>query len=364
MASRAEASPAASIAAFPDRLAELVERKRSQLVVGLDPRPELLPVELRGAAHASRAAAAEACERFCRGIIDAVAQYVVAVKPQLAFFEALGADGMRAFEEVCDYARAAGLLVIADGKRGDIGSTARAYAEAYLEPGEREPPVADALTVNPYLGRDSIEPFLAACRRHGAGIFCLVKTSNSGSADIQDVTLSDGRPLWHHVAELVEHWGEELVGERGLSSVGAVVGATYPRAIAEARRLLPRAMLLLPGRRRPGRTCRRRRAGVHERAGERARPRLARDHLRVPLRQRGLADRGGPGGGALPARGLDRVGLVSGWTGPASGSSGSSRPRCFIAAAVDPRRRRPARPRRRRGRPGDRPSRPCRTRST
>jgi len=242
-----EQARTAVAAAFPDRLAELVDRKRSQLVVGLDPRPELLPVELRGAAHASRAAAAEACERFCRGIVDAVAQYVVAVKPQLAFFEALGSDGIGAFEEVCRYARAAGLLVIADGKRGDIGSTARAYAEAYLEPGEREPASADALTVNPYLGRDSLEPFLAACRRHGSGLFCLVKTSNAGSADLQDVALSDGRPLWHHVAELVDDWGEELVGERGLSCVGAVVGATYPRAVGEARRLLPRAVLLLPG---------------------------------------------------------------------------------------------------------------------
>jgi orotidine-5'-phosphate decarboxylase len=247
MSTELDAPRVTRTAPFPDRLAELVGRKRSQLAVGLDPRPELLPVELRGAAHASRAAAAEACERFCRGIVDAVAQYAVAVKPQLAFFEALGSEGLAAFEEVCRYSRAAGLLVIADGKRGDIGSTARAYAEAYLEPGERVPPVADALTVNPYLGRDSIEPFLAACRRQGAGLFCLVKTSNSGSADVQDVALSDGRPLWHHVAELVDDWGEDLVGERGLSCVGAVVGATYPRAVGEARRLLPRAILLLPG---------------------------------------------------------------------------------------------------------------------
>ncbi len=232
---------------FADRLAEVVERKGSQLVVGLDPRPELLPVELRGATHTGRLAAAEACERFCRGIVDAVAQYVVGVKPQLAFFEALGADGIRAFEGVCDYARAAGLIVIADAKRGDIGSTARAYAAAYVETRDGRPPVADALTVSPYLGRDSLEPMLAACRRSGAGLFCLVKTSNSGSADIQDLLLSDGRPVWHHVAELVDDWGGDLVGERGLSSVGAVVGATFPRAIAEARRLLPRSILLLPG---------------------------------------------------------------------------------------------------------------------
>ena len=232
---------------FGDRLAELVERRRSQLVVGLDPRSELLPVEIRGDVHVGRASAAEACARFCRGLIDAVAPYVVAVKPQLAFFEVTGADGMRAFEDVCAYARNAGLLVIADGKRGDIGSTARAYADAYLEAHDGEPPVVDALTVSPYLGSDSMEPFLAACRRSGAGLFCLVKTSNAGSADIQELALSDGRQVWEHVAELVAHWGEGLVGERGLSSVGAVVGATYPRAIDLARRLMPQAILLLPG---------------------------------------------------------------------------------------------------------------------
>jgi orotidine-5'-phosphate decarboxylase len=233
--------------AFGDRLAEAVERKRSQLLVGLDPVTDLLPLELAGEAQLGRAEAADACERFCRGVIDATAQYAVGVKPQLAFFEALGADGMRAFENVCGYARTAGLIVIADAKRGDIGSTARAYASAYLETGESGQPVADAMTVNPYLGRDSLEPFLAACRREGAGIFCLVKTSNEGVADIQDLALSDGSPLWQHVARLVSEWGEELVGDRGLSSVGAVVGATYPRAVGEARRLLPRAVLLLPG---------------------------------------------------------------------------------------------------------------------
>jgi orotidine-5'-phosphate decarboxylase len=232
---------------FADRLADAVERKRSQLVVGLDPRPDLLPVELKGAAHESRAEAAEACGRFCRGLIDAVAPYVVAVKPQSAFFEALGADGVRAFEDVCAYSRAAGLQVIADAKRGDIGSTARAYAAAFLESENGHVPLADALTVNPYLGRDSIDPYLGACRREGAGIFCVIKTSNQGGADVQDLVLSDGRPVWQQVAELVHEWGEEHVGERGLSAVGAVVGATHPRAVGEARRLLPRSILLLPG---------------------------------------------------------------------------------------------------------------------
>jgi orotidine-5'-phosphate decarboxylase len=227
---------------FGDRVAEAVDRKRSQVLVGLDPRPELFPVELRGEPPA------EASARFCRGIIDAVAPYAVGVKPQLAFFEALGPPGFAAFEEVCEYARSAGLIVVADGKRGDIGSTARGYAAAYLEPKEEGgEPIADALTVNPYLGRDSVEPYLAACRRHRRGIFCVVRTSNAGGGEIQELVLSDGRPLWQHVASLVAEWGADLVGQRGLSSVGAVIGATQPRAIAEARRLLPQSVLLLPG---------------------------------------------------------------------------------------------------------------------
>src|SRR5262249_4875449 len=192
---------------FADRLAAEVERKRSQLVVGLDPRPDLLPVELRGDVS-----------RFCCGIVDAVAPHAVAVKPQLAFFEALGAAGIAAFEQVCRYAKRAGLLVIADGKRGDVGSTARAYSEADLE---GDAPRADALTVNPWLGRDSVEPFLGAVRRGEVGIFVIVRTSNA-SGDLQDAVLKDGRPMWHYVAELVAEWGEELAGEAGLTSVGAV----------------------------------------------------------------------------------------------------------------------------------------------
>jgi orotidine-5'-phosphate decarboxylase len=223
---------AVAVQTFADRLAAEVERKRSQLVVGLDPRVDLMPVELRGDVA-----------RFCCGLVDAVGPHAVAVKPQLAFFEQLGPAGMAAFDEVCLYAKRAGLLVIADGKRGDIGSTARAYAEAYLE---GDLPRADALTVNPYLGRESVEPFLSAARRHGAGLFVLVKTSNAG-ADVQDVVLKDGHTLWHHVATLVAEWGADLVGEHGLSSVGAVVGATHPRAVAEARRLMPQSILLLPG---------------------------------------------------------------------------------------------------------------------
>jgi orotidine-5'-phosphate decarboxylase len=174
---------------------------------------------------------------YCRGIVDAVAGVAVAVKPQSAFFEAQGPGGWAALTEVCEYAREADLLVIADAKRGDVPSTARAYVAAFA-------PLADAVTVNPYLGSDSLEPFFA---RDGLGVFVLVKTSNPGSVDVQDLPLADGRPLWQHVAGLVDRWGADLVGTSGFSSVGAVVGATFPQEVAEARRLLPRSVLLLPG---------------------------------------------------------------------------------------------------------------------
>src|SRR5262245_41320409 len=191
-----EATAAIGTTLFADRLAGAVEHKRSQLLAGLDPRPEQFPVELRGEASLGREQAAAACARFCCGVIDAVAPYVVGVKPQIAFFEALGSHGMKAFEDVCAYARSADLFVLADAKRGDIGSTARAYAAAYLEPRNGDPPLADAITVHAYLGRESLEPFLQSARLQGAGIFCVLKTSNAGG-DVQDLSLSDGRPLWH-----------------------------------------------------------------------------------------------------------------------------------------------------------------------
>jgi orotidine-5'-phosphate decarboxylase len=209
---------------FADRLAAAVEQKGAPLCVGLDPDPALMP-------------AGVGLGEFCRGIVDAVAEHAVAVKPQSAFFEAHGATGWAALADVCGYARGAGLLVIADAKRGDVPTTARAYVAALA-------PLADAVTVNPYLGRDSLEPFL---KRDGLGVFALVKTSNPGSADVQDLPLEDGRPLWQHVAALVDRWGADFVGASGLSSVGAVVGATHPEVLETARSLLPRAVLLLPG---------------------------------------------------------------------------------------------------------------------
>jgi orotidine-5'-phosphate decarboxylase len=209
---------------FADRLAAAVERKGAPLCVGIDPDPALMPVGVEVA-------------EFCRGIVDAVAEVAVAVKPQAAFFEAQGATGWAALVEVCGYAREAGLVVIADAKRGDVPSTARAYAAAFA-------PLADAVTVNPFLGYDSLEPFFA---HDGLGVLPIVKTSNRGSEDLQDLPLADGRPLWQHVASLVDRWGADYVGASGLSSVGAVVGATHPDVLETARSLMPRAVLLLPG---------------------------------------------------------------------------------------------------------------------
>lgn len=224
---------------YLERLGARTRATGTVLCLGLDPDPATIPERFaRGVAG---------LERFAELILEAAAPFAAAVKPNLAFFEAYGAAGWAALERV--RARIpADVPVIADAKRGDIGSTARAYASAYLEPrSEGAEPVADALTVNPYLGRDSVDPYLAACRRHGRGIFCVVRTSNPGGAEVQDLVLSDGRPLWQHVASLVAEWGADLVGDRGLSSVGAVIGATHPRSVAEARRLLPQSVLLLPG---------------------------------------------------------------------------------------------------------------------
>jgi orotidine-5'-phosphate decarboxylase len=224
---------------FADQIAVAVSSRRSQLVLGLDPMPEFFPTGF------AELPASEACARLCRGIIDAAGDEAVAVKPQLAFFEALGADGIGALEEVCAYARDAGLLVLADAKRSDA-VVSSLYATAFLE-GDNGHALADAMTVNPYMGRESVEPFLDSARRTGAGIFVLLRNSNPGSAEIQEAPLANGRPLWHHVASLIKEWGSDLLGTTGQSNVGAVVGATNPGVIAQARRLLPDNPFLILG---------------------------------------------------------------------------------------------------------------------
>jgi orotidine-5'-phosphate decarboxylase len=220
---------------FADRLAALVEERRSQVCLGLDPAP---------------APAAEVVSR-CERLIEATAGVCVATKLQLACFERLGASGWEALEAVVAAARAHGLLVIADGKRGDVPVTAAVYAEALFGPGAGtddvvKPLGADAATLNPLLGRDAVDPLIAAAAASGAGVFLLVRTSNPGAADLFDLETADG-PLFEQIARLVDGESERLAGERGLSGVGAVVGATEPRHLARLRELMPRSIFLIPG---------------------------------------------------------------------------------------------------------------------
>jgi orotidine-5'-phosphate decarboxylase len=251
---------------FADRLIEAIEHKGNPICVGLDPRLDWLPVSLQKK-HQEKygntlEAAAMCFLEFNQGIIDAVADLVPCVKPQMAFYEQYGFAGMYAFEETCKYAKQQGLLVIADGKRNDIGSTAEAYANAYLGEvplfDEKVKAVdVDALTVTPYLGYDGIKPFVTVCKDHAKGVFVLLKTSNPSSGDLQDQLLEqkvgaefgvEGRMTnYQLMANLIESWGADEIGERGYSSVGAVVGATYPKQAAELRKLLPQTIFLVPG---------------------------------------------------------------------------------------------------------------------
>jgi orotidine-5'-phosphate decarboxylase len=230
---------------FADRLAGAVRRLRSPVVVGLDPRWEELPDALRAGCGEGWSATAGAYAAFCRQVIDVVAPLVPAVKVQAAFFEELGPAGMAAMLEVIAYAQAQGLLVIVDGKRNDIGSTAVAYARGYLGRGQSAWN-ADALTVSPYLGGDSLAPFVEVANERGAGLFVLVKTSNPGGGMLQDV-VSGGQPLYRRVARHVEQLAADGAGACGYGNVGAVVGATYPAQLAELRAAMPHAWFLVPG---------------------------------------------------------------------------------------------------------------------
>jgi orotidine-5'-phosphate decarboxylase len=239
---------------FSDRLIAAIRAKHSPCVVGLDPRLETMPRFLvdEAAAMPREEAAYAILAGFGRAVVDAVAEHVPAVKVQSAFYELLGIPGLRALLETVRAARAAGLLVILDAKRGDIASTAAAYAEALLGEldwrGEVRPTIgADAATVSPYLGGDSLDPWVDVCRRHGKGIFVLARTSNHGSADLQGLPLAGGGTVDERVASMVDRLGEGLMGAAGYSSVGAVVGATFPADAARLRRLMPRAIFLLPG---------------------------------------------------------------------------------------------------------------------
>jgi orotidine-5'-phosphate decarboxylase len=241
---------------FGDRLAGLVEARGSQIVLGLDPDPERLWPQALAQAPANGSPAhraAGAVRAHCAALIDAAGSACVAVKPQLACFERLGADGWAALAATIEHARAAGLLVLADGKRGDISVSAAAYAQALVGStptpfGEAQGLGADAFTANPLLGVDSLAPLVDGARAAGAGVFVLVRTSNPGAADVEDLELAGGEAVWERLARIVAELGDGgEAGPGGLADIGAVVGATEPRHVARMRELMPRTPFLLPG---------------------------------------------------------------------------------------------------------------------
>lgn len=242
-------------------LIEKIREKNAPVVVGLDPQLEFIPdqimkdaarhVDERSIYDEDQGIAAEAVWRFNREIIDAVADLVPAVKPQIAMYEQFGIPGLVAYWKTIRYCQEKGLIVIGDVKRGDIGSTSEAYARAHLgrvRIGGHHVRAFDEdfCTVNPYLGSDGIKPFIDVCNQENKGIFILVKTSNPSGGEFQDLKMEDGRPLYEVVGEKVSEWGESSMdGE--YSNVGAVVGATYPEQAKALRKLMPHTFILAPG---------------------------------------------------------------------------------------------------------------------
>lgn len=240
---------------FADRLIKGIAEKESVLCVGIDPRLEILPAPIIQTAQdefgRTLDAALSALRAYCFQLIDVISPLVAVVKPQAGFFERFGPRGMLIFSEVSNYAAAKGLIVIGDVKRGDIGSTAAAYADGYLGYTElfglrQSLWYFDAITVSPYFGSDGVGPFIETALDNNKGVFILLKTSNPSSVELQDLTV-DGRELFYHLADLIKGWSKGAVGERGFYSVGVVVGATYPQEMKELRKLLPQNLFLVPG---------------------------------------------------------------------------------------------------------------------
>lgn len=238
-----------------DRLIAKIIEREAPIVAGLDPRLEYIPkflLDKHFRKETNLDTAANAILDFNIKIIESIHDLIPAVKLQIAYYEMYGLPGLRAFMETASYAKSKGLIVIGDVKRNDIGSTAEAYSAAYLgytslgEQLDQAFPM-DIITVNPYLGTDGIRPFLEDCKKHKRGIFILVKTSNPSSGEFQDLMTVEGMKVYEKVAQMVNQWGQNLIGNCGYSSVGAVVGATYPQQLAELRQLMPRAYLLVPG---------------------------------------------------------------------------------------------------------------------
>jgi len=240
---------------FIDTLIAGIHEKRSHVVVGLDPVYDKLPGQFKTKGKPTSAAAARSILDFNRELIDKIHPYVPAVKPQIAFYECFGVQGIRAYQETVRHSKRAGLTVIGDVKRGDIGSTAAAYSSGHMGR-TRVGPAAlagfdvDAVTVNPFFGTDGIQPFLEDSKRYGKGMFILVKTSNPSSPELQDLVVCTGRKrrkLHEVIAELVDRWGAEAIGTSGYSSVGAVVAANSPQVARVLRKLMPRSYFLVPG---------------------------------------------------------------------------------------------------------------------
>ncbi|MCR4956625.1 MAG: orotidine-5'-phosphate decarboxylase [Lachnospiraceae bacterium] len=237
-----------------NKLTEKIKKTGAPIVVGLDPMLSYVPEQVKKEAFSkcgeTLEGAAEAIWQFNKAIVDATYDLIPAVKPQIAMYEQFGVPGLVAYKKTVDYCHEKDLVVIADVKRGDIGSTSAAYADAHLGKvlvGEKQLAGFDAdfATVNPYLGSDGIQPFLNVCKQEKKGIFILVKTSNPSSGEFQD-RLIDGKPLYEHVAEKVAQWGEEVMGD-SYSYVGAVVGATYPEMGKALRKVMPKSYILVPG---------------------------------------------------------------------------------------------------------------------
>ena len=238
-----------------DILIDKIKEMNNPTVAGLDPKLDYVPEDIKAAAFKEYGetfkGAAEAIWEFNKILIDSLCDIVPAVKPQCAYYEMYGLEGLNCLKKTIDYAKEKGMYVILDAKRGDIGATSEAYAKAYLgktQLGSNIEPAfdADCLTVNPYLGTDGVKPFADQCVENNKGIFVLVKTSNKSSGELQDLK-ADGKFIYEHMADLVNSWGENLIGKHGYSSVGAVVGATYPEQAEALRKRMPNTYFLVPG---------------------------------------------------------------------------------------------------------------------
>lgn len=235
-----------------DRLIDKIKETNNPTVMGLDPRYEMLPKIVTDKYSKNLEGVSKAILEYNKALIDATYDIIPAIKPQIAFYEMFGIPGMEAFKETCKYAKEKGMIIIADIKRGDIGSTAQGYSNAYLgktKIGDKEESIFDVdfVTVNPYMGTDCVKPFIEDCKKYDKGMFILVKTSNPSSGELQDVKLEDGQEVYKKVANLVEEWGKDLIGKYNYSSIAAVVGATYPKQLEELRNLAPHTYFLIPG---------------------------------------------------------------------------------------------------------------------